>query len=598
MTRKRILCTGRLHFEVLVQRLEYLPPRFSVFRPQDIKVIPAGAGFTTASILGNLGNDVSVVGQIGNDWQGNAFLEVVKACGLKAEIRRSATTSPTSVNLLAIDSSGNVRYLVSDGPDELFVEIPAEQLGNFDWLHIGNANLFAKGDEDTLSCWIRRFRSKNGNAVVSADTTKSPEFADAVKCVAEEVDYLFCNEIEAANAIRQSGVDARKSAAELLSYGVRKAVIVKRGEKGAYWLTSSGLAHDCPAFPIRRCAENHVAGSGDAYCAGAIHSLLNDASAGSVVENAAEFGNMTAAYQIEEYGGSLAVPPYGWTSSAIAEYGRSRRAEATQFDESVGTIQDTGELFDATRSISPLEMRTWMQVIRIDGRLDEFDCGVVVDVGCGTGRFAVPIAEKFNCTVIGIDNNQNYLNTARLKEPRRGHIKWIHCNIDDMHEELAKQYARKVDCIWISSVLEDVPIISHERLFAHISQLLRSEGLLFIRTTIPELLKRNKLFEFFPAALNEIEKRSPKIEQLIRDLFDSGFVLQSIRLMDSAEKIRTAEYISRLQKRPYQWAAAYDDPSNYNECLEKFRRFCEDTRLEYCYNHRPSYLLCARNVIT
>ena len=59
----------------------------------------------------------------------------------------------------------------------------------------------------------------------------------------------------------------------------------------------------------------------------------------------------------------------------------------------------------------------------IDMWMDRIEAAVgrkvssIIDLGCGTGRFTVPLAKKFNAPTIGIDPSLKMLAEARAKPP-------------------------------------------------------------------------------------------------------------------------------------------------------------------------------------
>src|ERR1700730_3363940 len=68
--------------------------------------------------------------------------------------------------------------------------------------------------------------------------------------------------------------------------------------------------------------------------------------------------------------------------------------------------------YDKARGYSPEVLSLWLDVVaaHIPLSLD-----LIVDVGCGTGRFSLPLAHRFQARVIGIDPSQKMLEVARQK---------------------------------------------------------------------------------------------------------------------------------------------------------------------------------------
>ena len=68
--------------------------------------------------------------------------------------------------------------------------------------------------------------------------------------------------------------------------------------------------------------------------------------------------------------------------------------------------------YDAARSYRPEVMALWLDLVAayVPPKL-----GLIVDLGCGTGRFTASLAERFKTQVIGIDPSERMLAIARGK---------------------------------------------------------------------------------------------------------------------------------------------------------------------------------------
>ena len=68
--------------------------------------------------------------------------------------------------------------------------------------------------------------------------------------------------------------------------------------------------------------------------------------------------------------------------------------------------------YDAARSYAPEVLRLWLDLVAVHA---PSTCELVIDVGCGTGRFTVPLAERLKARVIGIDPSERMLEVAGRK---------------------------------------------------------------------------------------------------------------------------------------------------------------------------------------
>ena len=68
--------------------------------------------------------------------------------------------------------------------------------------------------------------------------------------------------------------------------------------------------------------------------------------------------------------------------------------------------------YDAARGHTRAVMQQWLDLVAAHV---PFAPQLIVDVGCGTGRFSEPLANKFAANVIGVDPSQSMLAVARTK---------------------------------------------------------------------------------------------------------------------------------------------------------------------------------------
>jgi ubiquinone/menaquinone biosynthesis C-methylase UbiE len=71
--------------------------------------------------------------------------------------------------------------------------------------------------------------------------------------------------------------------------------------------------------------------------------------------------------------------------------------------------------YDAARGYRPDVLQQWLAIIAAHAPADR---ELIVDVGCGTGRFSHPLSERLQARVIGIDPSVRMLAVARAKAPR------------------------------------------------------------------------------------------------------------------------------------------------------------------------------------
>jgi ubiquinone/menaquinone biosynthesis C-methylase UbiE len=78
--------------------------------------------------------------------------------------------------------------------------------------------------------------------------------------------------------------------------------------------------------------------------------------------------------------------------------------------------------YDRARSLMPETLRLWQNLLAV--YVDRAAMPLVIDLGCGTGRFSELLATHFGVQVIGIDPSLKMLDQARRK-PTIGNV--VYC---------------------------------------------------------------------------------------------------------------------------------------------------------------------------
>ena len=79
------------------------------------------------------------------------------------------------------------------------------------------------------------------------------------------------------------------------------------------------------------------------------------------------------------------------------------------------------EVYDKARALQPATARLWQELMA--DYIDPGAAPLILDLGCGTGRFAELLAQRFAGQVIGFDPSERMLQQARRK-PNSGNISY------------------------------------------------------------------------------------------------------------------------------------------------------------------------------
>ena len=197
------------------------------------------------------------------------------------------------------------------------------------------------------------------------------------------------------------------------------------------------------------------------------------------------------------------------------------------------------EHYNRGRRISPDTMQVWMDAIARRVNVDEVT--VIADVGCGTGRFSVALADAFGAEVIGIDPATTMLAKAREGQPdsritfKRGHA-----------EELPLP-DQSVDMVFMSMAYHhlDDPF----RAARELARVLRHSGRVVIRNSTVEVANRIPYVEYFPTALEINRRKLPAVDAVTRAMQSAGLFPVSHEVITQRFADSFEEYYEKIRLR-------------------------------------------------
>ena len=170
--------------------------------------------------------------------------------------------------------------------------------------------------------------------------------------------------------------------------------------------------------------------------------------------------------------------------------------------------------YDAARALPVETTRQWMAELKAllpGGRVR-----AVLDLGCGTGRFAGALRETFACPVVAIDPSVEMLEQATTRGLPG--VEWRQGSAEE-----TPLGDGTVDLVWMSQVFHHLDDL--EGAMGEIRRVLSDDGILAIRNGTRENDAEIEWYRFFPEVREMDAGRIPSRQQIVDAVTAYGFRL-------------------------------------------------------------------------
>jgi len=199
---------------------------------------------------------------------------------------------------------------------------------------------------------------------------------------------------------------------------------------------------------------------------------------------------------------------------------------------------DFGPLAETYDALRPADAN-WREVAEMLVREGDLAARRVLEIGCGTGRFASLLAAEHGARVWGVDATPEMLEVARRRVPPTVGLK------PGRAEELPfKDAWFERATMWLVAHLVD-----RTRAFSEARRVLAGDGRFVVATFDPAYFDRFYLNQLFPSLEGIDRARFPRRDELEGELADAGFAEVRTRTLRQRATVTRAEALDRIRGR-------------------------------------------------
>lgn len=191
------------------------------------------------------------------------------------------------------------------------------------------------------------------------------------------------------------------------------------------------------------------------------------------------------------------------------------------------------------RALSEDTARLWMKAV---GKYLPRRSGLVIlDLGCGTGRFSGLLAEHCHARVIGVDPSSKMLSIARENagDAAISYLEGCAESIPVGDEEC--------DAAFLSMVVHHVD--DFPRCCRELRRVLRPLGRAIVRNAFRDRLSSVRSFEFWPTARALEERRLPSINEVVDAFLAGGFSKTAHEVVTQQIDVSLRDHLERMKKK-------------------------------------------------
>jgi len=305
----KVVCLGNVLVDILVKPVDKLPALGSLLPVDHIEMAMGGCASNTAVALSRLGVPTSLWGKLGQDFFSDFALKELKKAGVETSGVVLDKTAETSATVVLVNRKAQRSFLHAMAANDLIrqKDLKLSKLSRYQHLHVGGYFLFPALDGKPMADILNRAQKQGLTTSLDTAWDLKGRWMKALKPCLPYLDYFMPSEREVKMLLGYTHpVKASKAFIQLGA----KAVVVKLGEKGSYFLNREGLELRVPAY---RAKVVDTTGAGDCFCAGFIKGL----SLGSDLKKSLQLGNAAGACAVEALGATAGIYSFRQVSKSL-----------------------------------------------------------------------------------------------------------------------------------------------------------------------------------------------------------------------------------------------------------------------------------------
>lgn len=247
-------------------------------------------------------------------------------------------------------------------------------------------------------------------------------------------------------------------------------------------------------------------------------------------------------------------------------------SNTAQLPATIAYSQTIARNFDLERKIEPARLDAILRVMAGNDMVHHEE-GKVLDLGCGTGFFTIPLAQRLPCQFTGADRSKAMLSCARdKKEGRDLDINW------DIQEATSLNYeAESFDVVFVSNLLHH--FMNPLDVIEQCAKVLKPGGLLINHYGALEDIIKDADHKFFPAAVELDVRRTPARIQMEYLFKTAGF--ENIKSEKKTYKLCTsAQERVKLVENKYISVFHMMNEMDFQRGLKEMRRYSEQNQFD------------------